>query len=133
VRFFFWIINAANNPALKSGITIQTGNSGIEGVGVGCGVAVWVGVVVGVGAWVKIGAAVGAAVGFAVGAGVGVGAALTVNVPLVPFLPPPVVEIVAPVPALLTETDPVQTPATKAEVLVGLIVPREYVRAFVPT
>ena len=91
-----------------------------------------VGVGVGVGVEVGVGVGVGAAVGAGVGEGVGVGAALTLNVPLIPFLPPPVVEIVAPVPAVPTTMEPVQTPAVKAVVPVGLIVPKEHVRVFVP-
>lgn len=102
------------------------GDGLIVGVGVGVGVGAGVGVVWGVGV------AVGVDVGAGVGEGVGVGAALTLNVPLIPFLSPPVVEIVAPVPAVPTTTEPVQTPAVKAVVLVGLIVPKEYVRVFVP-
>ena len=44
----------------------------------------------------------------------------------------PVVEIEMPVPDLVSVTEPVQTPATNAPVLVGLIVPEDTVKVLVP-
>jgi hypothetical protein len=58
--------------------------------------------------------------------------ALTVNELLVPDMLLPVVEIVIPVPDLVSVTEPVQTPAVNALVLVGLMVPEDTVRVFVP-
>ena len=58
---------------------------------------------------------------------------LTVNVLLVPECPlPSFVEIEMPEPALESVTEPVHTPATNAPVLVGLIVPAEADKVFVP-
>jgi hypothetical protein len=54
------------------------------------------------------------------------------NVLLVPVLLLPLVEIVMPVPALVSVTEPVQTPEVNAVVFVGLMVPEEAVRVLVP-
>ena len=58
---------------------------------------------------------------------------LTVKLPLVPDLPEPDVEIVIPEPAPVNVTEPVQTPLEKAPVVVGLMVPVETLKVFVPT
>ena len=58
--------------------------------------------------------------------------ALTLNELLVPDFEEPDVPIVVPELDAESETDPVQTPATNEEVIVGLIVPEEAVRVLVP-
>ena len=60
------------------------------------------------------------------------GPALTVNVLLVPDSPPPDVDIEMPVPALVSVTEPVQTPAANAPVVVGMMVPEDTVKVLVP-
>jgi hypothetical protein len=57
---------------------------------------------------------------------------LTVNELLVPDFEEPDVPTVIPEPDAESETEPVQTPAANAEVLVGLIVPEDTVRVLVP-
>lgn len=57
---------------------------------------------------------------------------LMLNLLLVPDLPPPLVEIEMPVPAWESVTWPVQTPATNAVVVVGVIVPEDTVKVLVP-
>jgi hypothetical protein len=58
--------------------------------------------------------------------------ALTLNKLLVPDFEEPDVPIVVPEIDAESETDPVQTPPTNAEVLMGLIVPEDAVRVLVP-
>jgi hypothetical protein len=58
--------------------------------------------------------------------------ALTVNKLLVPDFEEPDVLIVVPELDAESETDPVQTPATNAEVPVGLIAPEDAVRVLAP-
>jgi hypothetical protein len=55
-----------------------------------------------------------------------------VNELLVPDFEEPDVPIVIPEPDAESDTEPVQTPATKAEVLIGLIVPEDPVKVLVP-
>jgi hypothetical protein len=55
-----------------------------------------------------------------------------VNVLLVPDFEEPVVTIVIPEPDVESVTEPVQTPAANAPVLVGLIVPEDTVKVLVP-
>ncbi len=59
-------------------------------------------------------------------------AAVTVNELLVPNLLAPDVERVIPAPDLVMATLPVQMPLVNAAVLVGLIVPVESLRLFMP-
>ena len=58
--------------------------------------------------------------------------ALTLNELLVPVFEEPDVPIVVPELDAKSETDPVQTPPTNAEVLIGVIVPEDAVRVLVP-
>jgi hypothetical protein len=58
--------------------------------------------------------------------------ALTLNKLLVPEFEEPNVLIVVPELDAESETEPVQTPPTNAEVLTGLIVPEDAVRVLVP-
>jgi hypothetical protein len=58
--------------------------------------------------------------------------AFTVNELLVPDFEDPDVLSEIPEPDEESVTEPVQTPATNAEVIVGLIVPDDTVRVFVP-
>jgi hypothetical protein len=58
---------------------------------------------------------------------------LTMKLLLVPVIPEPVVKSVTPEFALVTITEPVQTPFTNAPVLVGVIVPFETFKVLVPT
>ena len=51
---------------------------------------------------------------------------------LVPVFPPSLVVIVIPVPAVFMVTCPVHTPFVKAVVIVGLIVPDDVDKLFVP-
>jgi hypothetical protein len=55
-----------------------------------------------------------------------------VNELLVPDFEEPDVPIVVPEPDADSVTEPVQTPATNAEVLMGLIVPEDTVKVLVP-
>ena len=54
------------------------------------------------------------------------------KLPLVPDMPEPVVVIVTFVLASVNVIEPVQTPLEKFPVLVGLIVPVETLRVFIP-
>jgi hypothetical protein len=58
--------------------------------------------------------------------------ALTVNELLVPDFEEPDVPIVIPEPDADSDIEPVQTPATNAVVLVGLIVPEDTVKTLIP-
>lgn len=57
---------------------------------------------------------------------------LTVILLVVPDLPEPLVEIEMPDPASESFTCPVQTPATKAVVVVGVMVPVDTVKVLIP-
>ena len=57
---------------------------------------------------------------------------LTVNVLLVPDTPPPDVDIEMLVPAVVSVTEPVQTPAANVPVVAVLMVPVDTVKVFVP-
>jgi hypothetical protein len=58
--------------------------------------------------------------------------ALTIKELLIPDFEEPDVPIVIPEPDEESDTEPVQTPATNAEVLVWLIVPEDVVKVLVP-
>jgi hypothetical protein len=58
---------------------------------------------------------------------------LIVKLLLVPDMPEPVVKSVTPEPALVTITEPDQTPLEKTPVIIGLIVPVETFKELIPT